>query len=162
MRARTLLLILAIGLIAAFAAINWVAFTTPTVLSLGLTTFEAPLGLIMLGLTVVTTLAFAGYMAVWQGSILLETRRHAKDLQAQRDLADRAEDSRFTELRSVMQAELVELAARIAATQEGLRTELRDSTNSLAAMFGEMDDRRTSVQGKPQVVSNAPVVAKAS
>jgi len=50
---RTLHLILAIGSMAAFASINWVALTTPTALSLALATSEAPLGLIMQRLAVV-------------------------------------------------------------------------------------------------------------
>jgi uncharacterized integral membrane protein len=141
MRIRTLLVLLVIALIAGFAAINWPAFTTPTTLSLGMSTVEAPLGLAMLGLLVAITLAFAIYVAVWQASILMETRRHAKELQAQRALADQAEASRFTELRGVLHAELEQLEQRIAATQDALRAEIRDSTNSLAAMLGEIDDR---------------------
>jgi uncharacterized integral membrane protein len=141
MRIRTLLVLLVIALIAGFAAINWPAFTTPTTLSLGMSTIEAPLGLAMLGLVVFITLAFAIYVAVWQASILMETRRHAKELQAQRALADQAEASRFTELRGVLHAEMDQLEQRIAATQESLRTEIRESANSLAAMLGEIDDR---------------------
>jgi uncharacterized integral membrane protein len=141
MRIRTLLVLLVIALIAGFAAINWPAFTTPTTLSLGMSTIEAPLGLAMLGLVVFITLAFAIYVAVWQASILMETRRHAKELQAQRALADQAEASRFTELRGVLHAEMEQLEQRIAATQESLRTEIRESANSLAAMLGEIDDR---------------------
>jgi uncharacterized protein YlxW (UPF0749 family) len=141
MRIRTLLVLLGIALIAAFSALNWPAFTTPAPLNLGLSTVEAPLGLAMLGLVVFITLAFAIYVAVWQASILMETRRHAKELQAQRTLADQAEASRFTELRGVLHAELEQLEQRIAATQAALRSEIRESTNSLAAMLGEMDDR---------------------
>jgi uncharacterized protein YlxW (UPF0749 family) len=141
MRIRTLLVLLVIALIAGFAAINWPAFTTPTPLNLGMSTVDAPLGLAMLGLLVAITLAFAIYLAVWQASILMETRRHAKELQAQRALADQAEASRFTELRGVLQAEMEQLEQRIAATQESLRAEIRESTNSLAAMLGEIDDR---------------------
>lgn len=131
---RTLLLLLFIALIAGFAALNWAAFATPVPLSLAVTTVEAPLGLVMLGLVVLVTLAFLGYVAVFQGRLLLETRRHAKELQAQRQLADQAEASRFTELRSLLQAEVLRL-------EGALRGEVRDSANSLAAMIAELDDR---------------------
>jgi len=84
-------------------------------------------------------------MAVWQGSILLETRRYSKELQAQRTLADQAEASRFTELRGFIQGELAQLNQRIAQSHEALRSELKqelsDSSNSLAAHLAEMDDR---------------------
>lgn len=141
MRTRTLIVVLIVVLVAIFAALNWSAFAAPTALSLGVATIQAPLGLVMLGLVAVVVLAFAVYMAVWQGGVLLETRRHAKELQAQRALADQAEGSRFTELRGVMHDELERLTARIAQTQEELRLEIRESVNSLAAMIGEIDDR---------------------
>ena len=48
MRIRTIILLIALCAIAAFAALNWGAFTTPTTLSLGVTDFQAPLGLVML------------------------------------------------------------------------------------------------------------------
>ena len=148
MRTRTMLVLIVIALIAAFAAINWSAFTAPTTLSLGMTTFEAPLGLTMLALMVVIALAFAAYMAVWQGSILLETRRHAKELQSQRTLADQAEASRFTELRAVLQAEVARLTERLAAAQSAVQQDIRDSTNSLAAMLGELDERLQPPPGR--------------
>ena len=143
MRARTFIALLAIVLIATFAIINWAAFTTPTALSLGFMSFEAPLGLMMLGLVALVVLGFAVYLALWQGTILMETRRHGKELQAQRELADQAEASRFTELRVAMQAEFAALGERLTAAQDGLRQEMRDSGNSLAATIGEIEDRLT-------------------
>lgn len=141
MRIRTLLVLLAITLVAAFTVNNWPAFAAPTALSLGFVTFQAPLGLVMIALLVTVTVAFAIYMAVWQGTILMDTRRHAKELQLHRTLSDQAEASRFTELRGVMQAELETMAGRIKQSEEALRADIRESANSLAAMFAEMDDR---------------------
>lgn len=86
-------------------------------------------------------LAGAVYMALWQGTILAESRRHAKELQAQRELAEQAEASRFTDLRTTLLAETARLAEHITAANEVLRTEIRDNANSLAATLGEMDDR---------------------
>lgn len=137
---RTLVLLVFIALVAGFAALNWTAFTTPVPLSLAVTSVEAPLGVLMLGLLAVLALAFLGYVALFQGRVLLETRRHAKELQAQRQLADQAEASRFTELRAVVQAEITRL-------EGALRGEIRDSANSLAAMIGELDDRVSGVPG---------------
>jgi uncharacterized protein YlxW (UPF0749 family) len=141
MRARTLLLLLVVALIAGFAAVNWTAFATPTRLNLGLVTVEAPLGLTMLGLVVVVTLAFAIHMALWQGAILLEARRSTKEMQTLRTLADQAEASRFTELRAVLHAEIERLAGRVSATEDALRKEIRENSNSLQAMLGEIDER---------------------
>ncbi len=141
MRARTMLVVIAVLLVAAFVAANWSAFLAPTALSLLVTSFEAPLGLVMLAVLVVAALAAAVYMALWQGTILAESRRHAKELQAQRLLAEQAEASRFTELRGAFQEEMARLAERMSAAHEALHTEIRDNANSLAATLGEMDDR---------------------
>jgi len=141
MRTRTLLILVLALLIAIFAALNWSAFTARTALSLGFMTIEAPLGVVMLGIVVVVALAFSVYLALWQGTVLVDARRHAKELQAQRALADAAEASRYTELRAAMHDELDRLAQRLAQSQDALRTEVRDSANSLAAMIGEIDDR---------------------
>ncbi len=145
MRVRTLLVIVATLLLAAFVALNMSAFATPASLNLLVTTVEAPPALIMLVLLALGALVGAVYMALWQAQILVESRRHAKELHSQRQLADQAEASRFTELRAAMAEQSDRLAERIASSQELLRTELREQANSLAAMLGELGDRSGTV-----------------
>ena len=130
MRVRTVLVILVMLLLTVFVALNWAAFMAPTTLNLLVARIEAPLGLVMLGLQVLVLLVFAVYIAMWQGAVLLQSRRHTKEMQAQRTLADEAEASRFTELRAVLRQEF-----------EQLRSEMRDQANSVAATIGEMDER---------------------
>ncbi|MEO6743074.1 MAG: LapA family protein [Caldimonas sp.] len=141
MRLRTFILILLVALLAAFTSLNWPAFVAPTSLSIGMATFEAPLGVVMLAIVVGMALLFAGYMAFWQGRVLVEERRHTRELQAQRALAEQAEVSRFTELRAALTATTEQLGSRFDATRDALRTEMKEATNSLAAMIGEIDDR---------------------
>lgn len=141
MRSRIIIVILIAALLTAFTALNWAAFVAPTRLSVGVTTFDAPLGVVMLTIVVAMALLFGGYMAFWQGRILVEARRHAKELQAQRALAEQAEASRFTELRTAFTGATERLEARFDATRDALRTEIKEATNSLAAMIGEIDDR---------------------
>lgn len=148
MRVRTVLVILVLLLVAVFVAVNWPAFMAPTTLSLLVARIEAPLGLVMLGVQVLVLLVFAVYIAMWQGAVLLQTRRHTKELQAQRALADQAEASRFTELRAVLREEFERLAARVGQTQEELLREMREHANSLAATIGELDGRVQQGQGK--------------
>ena len=157
MRLRTLLVVLAVLLVAAFVALNWPAFVTPMPLNLLFTTVEAPPALIMLALLALALLAGAIYMAVWQSEILRESRRNAKELQAQRQLAEQAEASRVTELRSVVLAQTDRLDERLQALQELLRTEIRDNAGSIAAMVGELGDRRGG--GASPAPSPAPVGA---
>ena len=79
MKLSTLLLLLVLTAIAAFAALNWTVFITPTELSLGFTTTQIPLGLVMLGLLVFVTALFLLFVLYLQTSALLETRRQSRD-----------------------------------------------------------------------------------
>lgn len=152
MRLHTLFLLLVLAVITAFAALNWSVFITPTALSLGYTTVQMPLGLLMLGLLIFLTALFLVYVVYLQGSALLETRRQSRDLQANRELADRAEASRFTELRDFLKAELTKqsnlnaeskssILARVDQLEHDLRTSIEQSGNTLAAYIGELDER---------------------
>jgi uncharacterized integral membrane protein len=131
-RAAALSLILV--LLGAFALVNWDAFTTASTLSVGVASFQAPLGLILLGLFAFMAVLFTVWAIAMQASALREARRQTRELQAQRDLADRAEASRFTELRA-------ELLARLDRMEADGRTALEQTGNSLAAQLGELQDR---------------------
>lgn len=143
MRLSTLLLVLFVmaALAGGFAAANWAAFTAPASLNVLVASFDAPLGVVMLVVLAAFVLAFTVFMAAWQGTMLVESRRAAKELQQQRALADQAEASRFTELRGALRQESERLDARVAQAEASLRAELQDGINSLASMVGEMDDR---------------------
>ena len=131
-RAVTFFLVLVfVGL---FALINWVEFAALRTLSLGFVNVQAPLGLIMLGLLGFLCVLFTVWLVSAQATSLLDARRQTKELQAQRDLADKAEASRFTELRS-------ELVARLDRLQRESALTLEQSTNSVAAHIGQLEDR---------------------
>ena len=105
------LLLLIIGIaVLAFVGLNWAAMNTPTDLNLGFTEIRAPLGLVLLGLMAALSVVFVAMVAYTQGTVLMETRRHAKELSVQRELADKAEASRFTELRAHLDREVSRLA----------------------------------------------------
>ena len=152
MRARTIFLIIGIVLVAAFAALNVDEFTRSSVLSLGFTTIQVPLGMVMLLMLVATMLVFLASTLYIQGTNLLENRQHAKELNIQRELADRAEASRFTELHKYLQtqadaalhrdaANATVLAERLAQTQAALMQRLEQSDRTTAAYLGEIEDR---------------------
>jgi hypothetical protein len=152
MKIRTLLLLIVLLAIAAFAALNWSAFMTPTHLSLGVGVIQAPLGLVMLGALAFLTALFLVFVVYLQSSVLLDTRRHARELKANRELADKAESSRFTELRGFLEGELNRAAAldtestaavlaRLDQLDRDLRSAIQDTENSFAAYFGELEDR---------------------
>jgi len=120
---RTLILFVVILFIGLFAAINWAVFTALTPISLGFTTVQAPLGLIMLGLVAFLSVLFTVWVIMLQATSLRDARRQTKELQAQRDLADRAEASRIAELRN------------------DLLRRLDENTNSIAAHIAQLEDR---------------------
>ncbi|MGH7796512.1 MAG: LapA family protein [Candidatus Binatia bacterium] len=155
---RSLLIIVVLVALGLFAAINWSAFTTQTTLSLIFSTVEAPLGLILLAVTGVLTLLFLIYLVYSQSSSLMESRRHARELQLQREIAENAEASRFSQLRSFLETELRELADRSADSKTAvltrldeadrdLRSAIEQSANTLAAYIGEVEDRLERASG---------------
>jgi uncharacterized integral membrane protein len=159
---RTLLIVLVLGVVVIFALLNWSVFTAPTTLSIGFTTVEAPLGLILLGAIGALTLLFLIYLVYLQASALMESRQYSRELKNQRELADRAEESRFTELRSSLETELRRIADQMADSNTAMNTRLdglahdlrsaiEQSTNSLSAYIGEIEDRleRTGGSLKP-------------
>lgn len=137
-----------LGLIAFFGFMNWPVLNAPVQLWLGVTTITAPLGTLMLVLFGIVVLM----MLIEQSIALAETRRYGRDLNAQRKLADEAEASRFTELRTYVSGELARseqrsvdtqsaLIARLDQLERSLRTALEQQANSLLATIGELDDR---------------------
>jgi uncharacterized integral membrane protein len=163
MRIRSLFLILILTLIGAFTALNWSVFLTNTTLSFGVATLQAPLGMIMLGLLVFVVAYFMVYVLYLQSTVLFDARRNAKELQTNRELADKAEASRFTELRGFLEAGLKQRAeqdsagqqvvlARLEALEKSLRTSVEQSGNSLSAYIGELEDRLSPDGGKSDLL----------
>lgn len=152
MRLFTLLLLLILTITGAIASLNWAAFVLPIDLSLGFTAVRMPVGLLMLGLMVCITVLFLLYVVYLQTSSLLETRRLSRKLEANIALAEKAEASRFTELRNALESEMVKQTNREAESRAALLTRLDllskelnvslgQSTNTLAAHIGEFEDR---------------------
>jgi len=87
-----------------------------------------------------------------QTSVLFDTRRHAREMQANRELADEAETSRFTELRAFMDIELkrqieldaesrVAMLARLDQLDRDMRSAIEQSGNTVSAHIGQLEDR---------------------
>jgi hypothetical protein len=157
MHFRSAILFLVVLAIAALAVLNWPALATPTSVSLGLVTLEAPLGLLMLGLTALLAIFFVAYVLSLQGSVLMETRRHTKEMQVQRELADKAEASRFTELRHFLEIQHGQahtaLLARMDALEQRLAKRVDESDNATAAYVGQLEHQLRSREQARQVVT---------
>ncbi len=110
MRSRTLLLVLAAGLVVVFALLNWAEFSRLTPLNLGWTTLSAPLGLILLGLLALAAIAFLASSAVNHSRHVRQEREQSKALQAQRELRGLLE-----QMHRAMTMQLGEMEARLDA-----------------------------------------------
>ena len=122
---RIVLLLVLVAALAVFVAVNWSAFTAPTTLSVIFGQVQAPLGIVMLAITGALALVFLAYALYLQAVSMREMRRMSRELEAQRQLADQAEASRFTELRA----------------------HIDQSINGLAAQIAEIDDRIARREG---------------
>ncbi len=160
MNLRSVAIVLALAALAGFAALNWTAIMTPAELSLGFAQVQAPLGVVMLGISALLCALFIVYLLFQQAGALLEARRYAKEMKVQRELADSAEASRFTELRAFLEGEMRRLEAQVGAAgrESGARIErlertmqdkLDESTRTLSAYVGEVEDKLDRVLPAP-------------
>lgn len=160
-RAFSLILVLVFVLLAAFATLNWVAMTAPSTLSLGFVDVFAPLGMVMLVFTATISALLIVYILLLQAGVILEARRLTKEVKAQRELADTAEASRFTELRALLESEMLrieaqgtasnrEFVARMEKSEQGMQQNLAEATGTLSAYLGEIEDKldRVLVPGR--------------
>ena len=151
MRFRTALLIIAIIALAGFTALNIDELTRSSVLNLGITKMQLPLGLVML-LLVIAVVIFLANAIYMQSSYLLESRKHTRELSAQRELADKAEASRFTELRKYLDTQTAAahtreavqakvLSERLTSVQAALMLRLDQLDGATAAYMGQLESR---------------------
>ena len=152
MKIRTLILIVFILLVAGFAALNLEAILQPTTLHFAVSEVQAPLGLVLLGMLALVLVVFLLALVYYQTTHLVEVRRITREMSEQRALADKAETSRFTELRQFLQTEMQATVAREQELSEEMHQKMdrlqaaiadviEQTGNGLGASIGEMEDR---------------------
>ncbi|MEC5399596.1 hypothetical protein [Uliginosibacterium sp. H1] len=152
MQIRTLVLLVAVLCSLVFIFLNWGAISAPGPLNLGVVVVQAPLGLVLLGILTVLSALFMGVITHLQTTLLVESRRHTKELEAQRTLANSAEASRFTELRQYLEAATLANIERQARHEAAVRAAVEETGNVVAAHLGELEDRleRAGLRGIPE------------
>lgn len=95
----------AVALIVLFAGLNWAALTADTSLNLAVMQVQAPMGVILLGLTALFVALFFVATLYSRISNLMETRRLHKEVRAAQDMADKAEASRLEGLQHLIVTE---------------------------------------------------------
>jgi uncharacterized integral membrane protein len=151
---RVVLVVIAIVfvILAIFTAANWQVLTRSTLLSFVVFSVEGPLGVILLGVSLVLTLLVVAYAVLLRTSWLMETHRLNRHLEEQRELAEKAESSRIVALQQVLEREFDSLntslqtmseagLARIESAEQSLVKTIEDSANSIMANIGYLDDK---------------------
>jgi uncharacterized integral membrane protein len=139
-------------LLGVFALANWSVLSAPTTLSFVAFSLEAPLGLVLLGAILVFVALFTVYVLILRTSMLMDTRRYAHELRDQHLLAEKAEASRLAELRSQLEREFAhvretaekahaDLGHRVEGMEQTLRNAIEESSRSLSAYIGEVEDK---------------------
>lgn len=148
MKSRIALLTLIIVVIGVLGFFNFPYLAQEVTTSLGFTTVQAPLGLILMALTALMAVVFVAYVIAMQGAWLLEARAHAKEMAVQRELADKAEASRFTELRTAIEhlhrEEEQRLLDRMDRLESHMHARAQESDNSTAAYVGHLEQQLRS------------------
>jgi len=135
-----------------FVLANWSTLTTPATLSFVAFSFEAPLGLLLLGVILVFAAFFVAYVLILRTTMLMDAHRYARELKAQQQLAEKAEASRLSELRSQINHEFVQLreatdksrtsfSTQIEGVEEALRSLIEETSRSQMAYIGEVEDK---------------------
>jgi uncharacterized integral membrane protein len=161
MSIRAITLIVALLLVAGFVALNLDEVFRPTPLNFAFAEVQAPVGLVLLGMLGFLLVLFLLLMVFSQTTHLIEVRRISREAADQRQLADKAEASRFTELKDYLRTELGRIDERqqarvdtlvqqIGSTQAELTRLFEQTGNSLSASLGEMEDRLERQERMPR------------
>lgn len=146
------LILVGLVLLGIFTLVNWGALSAPTTLSFIVFELVAPLGLLLLGTLAVFVALFTVYVLMLRTQMLVQARRHAKALQAQQTLAEQAEASRLSALRTEVGGEFARMrdaseraraafGERLDALEQTLLKAVDESNSSLAACVGEVEDK---------------------
>jgi mannitol-specific phosphotransferase system IIBC component len=156
------LILAGLVLLGIFTLANWGVLSAQTTLSFVAFSLEAPLGFLLLGVLLVFVALFTSYVLILRTTMLMDARRYARELETQHQLAEKAEASRLNELRGQLDqqfAKLLEtaeqsrtdLGARFEGMETALRNSIEESSRSLSAYIGEVDDKiDRSLSGRPQ------------
>ncbi|MCU0810514.1 MAG: hypothetical protein MUE59_05670 [Thiobacillaceae bacterium] len=143
-----IVILLALLLLAVFTLANWTVLSASSTLSFIVFDIEGPLGVILLGAMLVLVALFVVYALTLKTGMLMESRRHNQELEAQRKLAEAAEASRLSELRTQIEREFAQLRdaiggvdGRMDGHEQAMKQSLNEAANGLAALVAEMDDK---------------------
>ena len=162
MRARLIFIVVIAVLAFGFAGLNWSEVTRAVPLSFGVLITDGSVGLVLLALLALTLVTFLIASTLQETRHHIDYGKHQRTLQAQRDLAEKAETSRFVELQRQMEAHLRDSRQResIASTEfeksmmtshRELRSQIESMNQMLTTRLRDMESRIDRVHGTEPV-----------
>ncbi len=152
MRGRLILIIVLSAIAFGFAGLNWSEVTRTTPLSFGILVTDGSVGLVLLTLLAITLISFLISSGAQETRHQIDYGKTQRALQAQRDLADNAETSRYTELQKQLDAHLRDNRQRdsIAATEfeKVMATNQREVRSQLEAMSQLLGTRLREIENR--------------
>ena len=139
-------------MLAVFTAANWQVLTTPAPLSFVAFSIEGPLGVMLLGVSLLLTLLVVVYALLLRTTWLMESRRINRQLEEQRELAEKAESSRISALIDLIERKFNEnlvsnsevsktMTDRIELMELNYTQKIEDVASSIMAHLGYLDDK---------------------
>jgi uncharacterized protein YlxW (UPF0749 family) len=141
MKPAYVLIMAAAGFVLLFVFLNWTVLGAPITVTFGFARPTVPLGLILLGITLILLAVFLVSLLRVQLRLVSMHRRHDAELRSHRSLAENAESSRLAELRQYLQQELAALREEQARMEQRLQESITVTGNTLSACVGEVDER---------------------
>ena len=148
MNLRNLTVLLILMLVAVFAGLNWPLLTAPSEINLVFTRVTAPVGLVLLAVIALLSLLYFVFIAMVETGALLEIRRYARQVEQARKLADKAEASRFAELKDYLKRELGALAEGQANLKEHVGHEVGEARKALSLEHDTLKSQHNEISGR--------------
>ncbi|MFH1374765.1 MAG: hypothetical protein ABII79_13330 [bacterium] len=151
---KVVLMIMAVALftLVVFTAANWNVLNANTELSFVAFSVEGPMGVILLGIMLGLVILVVVYALLLRTAWLVESRRLNRQLEKQRELAEKAESSRIAALHELVEREFKEartstgassetVVARLEGLEQSVAQKIEDAANSIMAHLGYLDDK---------------------
>lgn len=139
MKWRSLLIVVFLILITIFVLLNLDVIFNSTIINLGFASVQAPLGVIMLGIFILSFVYFLIYALYLRTVLLIRERNLVSELEAAKEIAENAEVSRFNELKNIIEIEFEQLENKISKLVTGKVKNVENDKN-----ISEQEDKETN------------------
>lgn len=139
MKWRSLLLVVFLIVVTIFVLLNLEVIMRTTTLELGFASVQAPLGVVMVGIFILSFIYFLIYALYLRTVLLIRERKLVSELETAQDIAEKAELSRFNELKNIIEIEFEQLENKISELVTDKVKNIENDKN-----ISEQEDKETN------------------